>query len=67
MVKRQSVGERVSLTGQIQAQTEVALAFRIDGRLLKRNAGVGAHLKAGDVAAQLETHNEQNALRATRA
>lgn len=67
MVKRQSVGEQVSLSGQIQAQTEVALAFRIDGRLLKRNAGVGAHLKAGDVVAQLEAHNEQNALRATRA
>ena len=36
VVKRQSAGEPLSLTGQVQAETEVALAFRIDGRLLKR-------------------------------
>jgi RND family efflux transporter MFP subunit len=67
VVERRSVGEPVSLTGQVQAQTEVALAFRIDGRLLKRSAGVGAILKAGELVAQLESHNEQNALRAARA
>jgi RND family efflux transporter MFP subunit len=67
VVAREAVGEPVSLTGQIQAQTEVALAFRIDGRLLKRTAGVGATLKAGELVATLEAHNEQNALRAARA
>jgi RND family efflux transporter MFP subunit len=67
VVARQAVGEPVSLTGQIQAQTEVALAFRIDGRLLKRGPGVGATLKAGELVATLESHNEQNALRAARA
>lgn len=67
VVKRQSVGTPASLTGQIQAQTEVALAFRIDGRLAKRDAGVGAALKTGELVARLESHNEQNALRAARA
>jgi RND family efflux transporter MFP subunit len=67
VVERRPVGTPVSLTGQIQAQTEVALAFRIDGRLLKRSAGVGAVLKTGELVAQLESHNEQNALRAARA
>lgn len=67
VVERQPVGEPASLTGQIQAQTEVALAFRIDGRLLKREAGVGVTLKAGELVATLESHNEQNALRAARA
>jgi len=67
VVERQSVGEPVSLTGQIQAQTEVALAFRIYGRLLERDVGVGGALKPGEVVARLESHNEQNALRAARA
>ena len=67
VVERRPVGEPISLTGQVQAQTEVALAFRIDGRLLKRSAGVGATLKAGELVAQLEAHNEQNSLRAARA
>jgi len=67
VVKRQPVGDPLSLTGQVQAETEVALAFRIDGRLLKRDAGVGATLKAGEPIARLEAHNEQNALRAARA
>jgi RND family efflux transporter MFP subunit len=67
VVERQPAAAPLSLTGEIQAETEVALAFRIDGRLLKRTANVGAKLKAGEPVARLESHNEENALRAARA
>jgi RND family efflux transporter MFP subunit len=67
VVERQPAGAPVTLTGEIRAETEVALAFRIDGRLLKRTAGVGAKLTAGELVAKLESHNEENALRAARA
>ena len=34
-------GETVALTGTVQAQTEINLAFRIDGRLVERIVNVG--------------------------
>lgn len=67
VVERRPAGAPVSLTGEIQAETQIALAFRIDGRLLKRTVGIGAKLEAGELVARLESHNEENALRAARA
>lgn len=66
-VEKQPGGETVSLTGTVQAQTEVNLAFRIDGRMVERLVNVGDELKAGQVVARLDPENEQNALRAARA
>jgi membrane fusion protein, multidrug efflux system len=66
-VERQSGGETVSLTGTVQAQTEVNLAFRIDGRMVERLVNVGHEVKTGQVVARLDPENEQNALRAARA
>lgn len=66
-VERQADGSAVSLTGTVQAQTEVNLAFRIDGRMIERLVNIGDTLKAGDVIARLDPQNEQNALRAARA
>ncbi|MFZ1900747.1 MAG: hypothetical protein WAU35_09660, partial [Azonexus sp.] len=34
-------GETVALTGRIQAESEVNLAFRIDGRMISRAVNVG--------------------------
>jgi membrane fusion protein, multidrug efflux system len=66
-VEKQAGGETVSLTGTVQAQTEVNLAFRIDGRMIERPVNVGDEVKAGQVVARLDPGNEQNALRAARA
>ena len=57
----------VSLTGTIQAQTEVNLGFRIDGRMVERLVNVGDRVTAGQVVARLDRTNEENALRAARA
>ena len=60
-------GETVSLTGTIQAETEVNLAFRIDGRMITRKVNVGDTLKAGQLVAELDPQNEQSALQSARA
>ncbi|MDP3418620.1 efflux RND transporter periplasmic adaptor subunit [Falsiroseomonas sp.] len=57
----------VSLTGTIQAQTEVNLGFRIDGRMIERLVNVGDRVTAGQVIARLDRTNEENGLRAARA
>jgi RND family efflux transporter MFP subunit len=60
-------GDVVSLTGTIQAEKEVNLAFRIDGRMTERLVGVGDQVEAGQVIARLDPKDEENALRAARA
>jgi RND family efflux transporter MFP subunit len=66
-VERQAAGETLSLTGTVQAETEVDLAFRIDGRMIERSVNVGDTLTAGQVIATLDPQNEESALRAARA
>lgn len=60
-------GEPVSLTGTVQARTEVNLAFRIDGRLVERLVEVGDRVTPGQLVARLDPEDEENALRAARA
>jgi RND family efflux transporter MFP subunit len=66
-VQELSGGETVSLTGTVQAETEVSLAFRIGGRLIERLVNVGDQVTAGQVVARLDPEDDENALRAARA
>jgi multidrug efflux pump subunit AcrA (membrane-fusion protein) len=66
-VEKREVGVPVTLTGRIEAEDEVALAFRISGRVLENNRKLGDRLEAGQVVARLESQNERNALRAAQA
>jgi len=61
-VERGAEGETVSLTGQVRAKDQVNLAFRLDGRMIKRLIHVGDVLQAGEIVAQLDPQNQQNAL-----
>lgn len=60
-------GETVSLTGTIQAESEVNLSFRIDGRLVERRVDVGATVKAGQLIAVLNPDNEESGVAGARA
>ena len=60
-------GETASLTGTVQAENEVNLAFRIGGRLIERLVNVGDQVAAGQVVARLDPEDDENALRAARA
>ena len=66
-VERSTGGEVISLTGTVQAETEVNLAFRIDGRMVERLVNVGDMVQAGQVIARLNRDNEENGVRAARA
>jgi multidrug efflux pump subunit AcrA (membrane-fusion protein) len=66
-VEKGEVGQSVVLTGQIRAENEAALAFRIGGRINERFVGVGDHVVPDQVLAKLDPQNELNSLRSARA
>lgn len=59
--------EPISLTGQIKAEDEVNLAFRVGGRMIERSVNIGDRVTAGQVVARLEQEPARNALRTARA
>lgn len=65
--EQRASGETVSLTGTVQAETEVNLSFRIDGRMIERRVNVGDTVRVGQVVATLNPENEESALQAARA
>src|SRR5262245_50598956 len=66
-VEKHEAGTPITLTGRIEAEDEVALAFRISGRLLESDLKVGDRLQPGQPVARLESQNELNTLRAAQA
>jgi RND family efflux transporter MFP subunit len=66
-VQMQEGGESVSLTGQIHAQEELSLAFRVSGRLIERPVNVGDRLEPGQLVGRVESITAQNAVQAARA
>jgi membrane fusion protein, multidrug efflux system len=66
-IDRVNSGDSVQLTGTVQAETEVNLSFRIDGRMIQRVVDVGDAVAAGAVVARLDPSNEESALQGARA
>src|SRR5262245_56350949 len=66
-VEKREAGVPVTLTGRIEAEDEVALAFRISGRLIENDRRLGDRVEPGQVVARLESQNELNALRTAQA
>jgi len=66
-VERRAVGELIALTGQIRAQEQVSLAFRIDGKLIERPLNIGDRVIAGQLVGRLDSEDEQNAVRSAQA
>jgi RND family efflux transporter MFP subunit len=67
VVEKSGLGQSIVLTGEIQAEKEVALAFRIGGRIIERSVGAGDRVTADQVVAKLDPQNELNSLRSARA
>lgn len=57
----------IRLSGEIQAEKNVGLAFRIGGRVAERPVNVGDNVKAGQLIARLAPTIEANALAAAKA
>jgi RND family efflux transporter MFP subunit len=66
-VVEQKAGETVTLSGTVEAKTEVDFSFRIGGRIVQRLANVGDRVEAGQLLARLDAQDEENALRAAQA
>jgi RND family efflux transporter MFP subunit len=66
-IETRESGETVTLTGQIEAQEEVRLAFRAGGRMIERPVNVGDRVKAGQLIARLEPQTARDVLRSARA
>lgn len=67
VAEKGGLGRSIVLTGQIQAEKEVALAFRIGGRIIERSVDRGDRVKPDQVVAKLDPQNELNSLRSARA
>lgn len=67
IVEKGGLGETVVLTGQILAEKEISLAFRIGGRIIERSVDAGDPVTPDKVVAKLDPQNELNALRSARA
>ena len=67
VVEKAGLGQPIVLTGQIQAEKEVTLAFRIGGRIIERSVDAGDKVTPDEVVARLDPQNELNALRSARA
>jgi RND family efflux transporter MFP subunit len=57
----------ISLTGTVQAQTEINQSFRIDGRLIERTVDIGDTVRPGQLIARLDPENEESGLQSARA
>jgi RND family efflux transporter MFP subunit len=66
-VEKRVAGTPITLTGRIEAEDEVAIAFRISGRLIENPRKLGDQVAPGEVVARLESQNELNALRSAKA
>ena len=66
-VAQRSPDNTVALTGNVQAQNEINLSFRIDGRLVERTVDVGDTVRPGQLIARLDPQNEESGLQAARA
>ncbi|OYD83868.1 efflux RND transporter periplasmic adaptor subunit [Azospirillum brasilense] len=66
-VERNVQGAPVTLTGQVRAQDQANLSFRLDGRLLERRVNVGDLVQPGQIVGKLDPQIQQNSLRQAQA
>jgi macrolide-specific efflux system membrane fusion protein len=66
-VTRGSVEETVLASGTIEARSLVSVGAEVSGTIKKLDVALGDAVKAGDVIAEIDSTNQQNAVRASEA
>ena len=66
-VEKGKVGDSVQLTGDIRAENEASLAFRIGGRIVERRGEIGDKVEPDQVLAKLDPQDELNGVRSAQA
>lgn len=67
MVQSGGLSARHEYAGEVRARVESRLGFRVGGKIIKRQAELGQHVKAGQVLAQLDPQDLRLAADAARA
>ncbi len=63
-IEKRATTDTVTLTGTVQAETEINQSFRIDGRLIERAVNVGDAVRPGQLIARLDSNNEATSVQA---
>ncbi len=66
-IEQRSIGSTVTLTGRVQAQSEINQSFRIDGKLIERTVDIGDKVVPGQLIARLDPMNEESNLQSAKA
>ena len=66
-IEQRSIGSVVTLTGRVQAQSEINQSFRIDGKLIERTVDIGDKVVPGHLLARLDPLNEESNLQSAKA
>lgn len=66
-LEKSDKGVPVVLTGRVEALDQVSLGFRLSGQLLERPVSVGDTVEPGQLLGELNSDNENNALRSAKA
>ena len=66
-VARGNVEETVLASGTIQASSLVSVGAEVSGRIKSLNVALGDDVKAGDVIAEIDSLNQENAVKAAQA
>ncbi len=66
-VTRGTVEETVLASGTIQASSLVSVGAEVSGRIKSLNVALGDNVKAGDVIAEIDSLNQENAVKAAEA
>lgn len=66
-VEASKFANSTQLSGEIQAEKNVSLAFRIGGRVTERPVNIGDRVTAGQIVARLDPVTERNTLSAAQA
>ena len=56
--------QSLGVTGDIEAQVQASLSFRISGKISRRNVEIGQHVARGDELASLDTQQQEADVRA---
>lgn len=67
IVQETTTGQTLTVSGTVESQVDVDLAFRIGGRLIERPVQIGDMVVAGQLIGRLDSTDEVNGLRAAEA
>ncbi|WP_219704338.1 efflux RND transporter periplasmic adaptor subunit [Marinomonas lutimaris] len=67
IINHQDISNNISLIGDVEAERETSLGFRIGGRVLERNVRIGDKVNKGELIATIDPRDAQHQLQTAKA